>query len=184
MKPDLRNCTLEELWEYIATHLAKKDIPVVLVGGAVVTVYTQGAYVSGDLDFVPHLLIRAKEIASAMKEIGFTKSAHRSFTHPDCQNYFIDFVSPPLSIGDEIGIQPAIRQIGDVQIQILSPTDCVKDRLAGYIYFQAPECLEQAVLVAQRYQVDMQAIQNWCRREKSEWAFDDLLESLQRVPEI
>lgn len=184
MTPDLGTCTLEELWEYVAAYLARKGIPVVLVGGSVVTVYTQGAYVSGDLDFVPPLLTRTQEIARAMKEIGFTKGAHRSFTHPDCPNFFIDFVSPPLSIGDEIRIQPAIRQLGDVQIQILSPTDCVKDRLAGYIYFQAAECLDQAVLVAQRYPIDMQAIQDWCRCEKSDWAFDDLLKSLQRASEI
>ena len=45
-------CTEEELWKYVASHLARRGINTVLVGGAVVAIYTKGIYKSGDLDFV------------------------------------------------------------------------------------------------------------------------------------
>lgn len=51
-EPEWKNCTEEELWQYVAHHLAKHDISTVLVGGAVVAIYSKGAYQSGDLDFV------------------------------------------------------------------------------------------------------------------------------------
>lgn len=52
MKIDFKTCTEEELWKFVATHLKKKGIDTVLVGGAVVSIYSDGAYKSGDLDFV------------------------------------------------------------------------------------------------------------------------------------
>lgn len=39
-KINLANCSIEELWKYVATELAKNDVDVILVGGAVVSIYT------------------------------------------------------------------------------------------------------------------------------------------------
>lgn len=36
MKINLKTCSEEEMWKYIAVALSKKDIDVILVGGAVV----------------------------------------------------------------------------------------------------------------------------------------------------
>jgi hypothetical protein len=52
MKIDFKNCTEEELWKYVAVHLKKRNIDTILVGGAVVSIYSEGAYESGDLGFV------------------------------------------------------------------------------------------------------------------------------------
>ena len=52
MKIDFENCTEEELWKFVATHLKSKGIDTVLVGGAVVSIYTKGAFESGDLDLI------------------------------------------------------------------------------------------------------------------------------------
>ena len=52
MKIDFQDCTEEELWKYVASHLKSKNIDTVLVGGAVVSIYTEGAYQSGDLDLI------------------------------------------------------------------------------------------------------------------------------------
>lgn len=48
MKIDLKTCREVELWKYVATHLKKNGIDTILVGGAVVSVYSDGAYESGD----------------------------------------------------------------------------------------------------------------------------------------
>lgn len=40
MKIDFSNVTEEELWKYVGKHLADNGLDAVLVGGAVVSIYT------------------------------------------------------------------------------------------------------------------------------------------------
>ena len=54
----------------------------------------------------------------------------------------------------------------------------MKDRLASYIHFKAPEGLDQAVLVAKNQDVNLTSIKKWCKNERSEWAFEDFLNQL------
>lgn len=41
---DFQSCTEEELWKYVATHLKLNQIDTILVGGAVVSIYSEGIY--------------------------------------------------------------------------------------------------------------------------------------------
>lgn len=148
------NCTEEDLWHYVATHLAKEGIETILVGGAVVSIYSEGAYRSGDLDMVLGSMF-VKNLDQAMQQIGFKKKG-RHFEHSQCKHLFVEFPgSPPLGIGSDYSIKPDELMLGGHVIKILSPTDCVKDRLASFIYFNDREGLEQAVLVAKRQKIDM-----------------------------
>ncbi len=61
---------------------------------------------------------------------------------------FIEFPTGPLGIGEDYNITPNEKVVEGTKIKILSPTDCVKDRLASYIHWDAKECLDQAVMVA------------------------------------
>lgn len=84
-----------------------------------------------------------------MKEIGFEKKDMRHYVHPDCKHLFVEFPGgPPLGIGEDNDITPDEVEVEGQVIKIFFPTDCVKDRLASYIHFKAPECLDQAVMVA------------------------------------
>jgi len=51
------------------------------------------------------------------------------------------------------------------RLRILSPTDCVKDRLAGYYFWKDLQCLEQAILVAADNDVDVEEIERWSKHE-------------------
>lgn len=108
---DLSRCTEEELWRFVASHLAKRGIPVVLVGGAVVAILSKGAYRSGDLDFVREALL-APDVDAAMAEIGFRRDG-RHFVHPGCAHLFVEFVSGPLGIGEDGRIVPDEVPEGD-----------------------------------------------------------------------
>ncbi|MCM2280065.1 MAG: hypothetical protein NDJ89_18485 [Oligoflexia bacterium] len=99
-EPDWARCTEEELWKYVATHLAKNGIDTILVGGAVVAVYTKGVYRSGDLDFVL-LTYLNKNLPEVMAQIGFKVSKSRHYSHPKCKHLIIDFASGPPGIGDD-----------------------------------------------------------------------------------
>ena len=160
---DIATCTEAELWRHVAAHLAARGDPAVLVGGAVVAIYTEGAYRSGDLDLVLEDLM-GSNVDAHMSQIGFQRRG-RYFEHPKCPHLFVEFVAGPVGIGNDTNIEPDEVLVNGQTIKLLSPTDCVRDRLASYIHFGARECLDQAVLVARSHSVDWTRIESWCRGE-------------------
>lgn len=177
--PDWKNCTEEEVWEFVGWHLAKNGIETVLVGGAVAAIYSDGIYKSGDLDLVLKTYIE-ENLTEVMESIGFKKSSGRHYIHPDCDK-FIEFMFGPVGIGDDIDIKPNERKVDGKTLYIYSPTDCIRDRLASYIHFKARECLDQAVLVAQRFPFNQRKVKAWCASEGAPQAFDDLMKKLKKA---
>ena len=112
-----------------------------------------------------------------MIEMGFTKSG-RHWKHPNCLHLFVEFCSPPVSIGDDFHITTMEIKKNGTSIFILSPTDCVKDRMAGYIHWDAKECLDQAVLVlGNNKNIDFKELKRWYKSEhkKGEKYYDELV---------
>lgn len=177
--PDWSQCNEEKLWHYVAWHLAGENIHPVLVGGAVVAIYTEGLYRSGDLDLIPDNEDRAR-LANALEKIGFLESRSRYYKHPECPHLFLEFPRGPVEIGDEFPITPAEITIEGRVLRLLSPTDSVKDRLAGYIHWQSRANFDQALLICQRQKnhVDLNAVRSWCEREKAIHVFDELKSKL------
>jgi hypothetical protein len=175
--PNWKSCTEEDLWKYVGHHLAANDISTILVGGAVAAIYSEGAYRSGDLDFVVESLFTDK-IPEIMKKIGFEKGPTRHYQHPECSHIFIEFCSPPAAIGDDLAIKARELKIEGQVLRIYSPTDCIRDRLASYIHFKAKDCLEQAILVARRQTFDSKKVQTWCKAEGAPDAYKDFIDGL------
>ncbi len=176
---NFKTCREKELWEYVAVHLKKKGIDTVLVGGAVVSIYSNGAYQSGDLDFVKTSMFVTK-LDEAMSELGFKKHG-RHFIHPECKQLFVEFPGgPPLGIGEDNKIIPDEVDINGTIIKILSPTDCVRDRLSGYMHFKSRDNLDQAVLVAKKHSINMSKIKKWCEDEKHSEVFVEFKKALIR----
>ena len=169
MKFDFQTCTEADLWVYVAVGLAESGIESVLVGGAVVSIYTSGAYQSGDLDFIVSSLF-SDRLPKAMESIGFEKKG-RHYSHPECKHLFVEFPPGPLAIGDDTGIQPEEKMFEGRVLKILSPTDCIRDRLVSYIHFKSRDALDQAVLVARSQPFDLSKIKEWCRLENASEVF-------------
>lgn len=177
MKIDFKTCSEEELWKYVASHLKARGIDTVLVGGAVVSIYTEGAYESGDLDFILTNFF-VKNVPEVMKEIGFIRHAGRHYIHPECSHLYIEFPKGPLEIGDDSQIIPNEVEVEGKKIKILSPTDCVKDRLASYIYFKDRVGFEQAIMVAKKHPVNIKSIELWCEKENAQSIFEEFKSAL------
>ncbi len=179
--PDWKSCTERELWEYVAWHLEGAGIGSVLVGGAVVAIYTEGLYRSGDLDMVPDAFPRTK-LAAVLRSIGFEAGKSRHYRHPECVHLFLEFPPGPVEIGEEFPITPDEIEVEGRKLKLLSPTDCVKDRLAGYIHWRSRANFEQAVLVCRRQwgRIDLGHIRDWCSKEGGMPAFLELQEALER----
>ncbi len=146
------------------------------MGGAVAAIYSEGAYKSGDLDFVLKTYVDGK-ITQLMAAIGFRNDGGRHYTHPKCDK-FVEFMFGPAGIGDDIKIKPDAKKVGGQTLYIYSPTDCIRDRLASYIHFRARECLDQAVLVAQRLPFNKRKVKEWCASEGAPQAYEDLIKKL------
>lgn len=179
MKIDFKTCTEEELWKYVAIHLKKHNVDTILVGGAVVSIYSEGAYESGDLDFVLTNMF-VKDLPALMSEIGFLKKGGRHYEHPECKHLFVEFPSSFLEIGEDNQIIPDEISVEGTIIKILSPTDCVRDRLAGYMHFKSRDNFDQAVLVAKRHPVNLTKIEKWCKGEKHLDVFEEFRHVLGR----
>lgn len=185
---DFENCTEEDLWKYVASHLESRGMPVVLVGGAVAAIYSHGAYRSGDLDFVITTLFKEK-LPDYMKEIGFVrigkKDLKRLYRHPKCNHIVVEFPSGPVSIGEDFNIKPDVHEFNGQKLKIYSPTDCILDRLASYIYMERGrhgerKTLEQAVMVAKVQPHNLKRIKNWCESEGHPEIYDEFLRELKK----
>jgi len=96
--------------------------------------------------------------------LAFYQPIGRHFEHPDSE-HIIEFPPGPLSIGIA-----AVKEIIELEfdtrvLQVISPTDCIKDRLAHYYHWGDRQCLKQAILVANNYQINLTEIEEWSRNE-------------------
>ena len=160
---DVSQMSLGELAAYIATHLRGLGIDVVLSGGSCVSLYSNGKYVSKDLDFIETRFAKPGDIRDAMEGIGFIPK-NRYFTHAETE-FLVEFPSGPLAVGKE-----PVGPINEIEfstgvLRVLSPTDCVKDRLAAYYHWDDLQSLEQAALVASENEIDLDEIARWSRNE-------------------
>ena len=178
MNIDLKTCSEEVLWKYIATELSKNDVDVILVGGAVVSIYSEGAYRSGDLDFVLNDFSRQK-LDEVLASLGFKKSG-RFYKHPECKHLYLEFMTFPASIGEDYQIIPREVEIEGKIIKIYSPTDCVRDRLAGFMYFKSRDNFDQAVLVAKKHSINLEKVKIWCESENQQKVFEEFLAALKK----
>jgi len=171
MKP-VHAMTQAEVAAYVQDHLRKRGIEVVLSGGATVAIYTSDKYVSYDIDLVNIYAVDRKKIKTAMEEIGF-REVGRHFEYPGTQ-IFVEFPPGPLSVGEE-----AIQQVVEIEyetgiLKVISPTECVKDRLSAYYHWGDQQCLTQAILVAQDNKIDMDEIRRWSKAEGMKPKFEHI----------
>ncbi len=140
----------------------KRGIEAVLTGGAVVTIYSMNEYQSYDLDFIAHA--DQRKIRQAMEELGFKREKTRHFKHPKTE-FFVEFPGPPLAIGEKPITSWAKRKSKFGTLALLTPSQCVMDRLAAFYHWDDHESLEQALMVAQRQKIDLPEIENWSADE-------------------
>jgi hypothetical protein len=175
----LSEMTREQLAAYIQTHLRDKGVNVVLTGGSVVSIYSGERYVSKDLDFVITGFARRAKVKKAMEEIGFEQIG-RHFEHPQV-DLLVEFPGGPLSVGSQKVREIKTREYDTGTLKLLSPTDCVKDRLAAYYHWGDRQSLVQAVMVVQDHQVDLDEVARWSKGEGKEDEYKNIEARLRKA---
>jgi len=167
MKP-IKNMTQAELAAYVQSRLRQAGIEVILSGGAAVGIYSDNKYISKDIDLVNAQFAKRKQIEEAMK-------------HPD-SDHIVEFPPGPLSIGRS-SVNEIYELIFETGIlRVISPTDCVKDRLAHYFHWGDQQCLKQAILVANNHEVSLSELEEWSRNEGKLSEFNGVRDELQKNP--
>jgi len=159
----VKNMTLAELAAYVQTQLRADGIEVVLSGGATVSFYSSNKYVSKDVDLINVRFEKRSKVKLAMEAFGFQEKG-RYFEHPESK-FLIEFPDGPLSVGEE-----PVKEINDVKLstgtlRVISPTDCVKDRLCAFYFWNDQQGLAQAVMVAKKQKINLEEVKRWSRVE-------------------
>ena len=157
-----KNMSIKELAGIVGQAFENNGIDAVLVGGSCVTIYTENKYQSYDLDYITYET--EKNASKVLKKLGFKYDSHKYYIHSECP-FFIEFLAPPIAIGNEPIKKLKTLKIKTGMIKLLTPTDCVKDRLAAYFYWNDRQCLDQAVMVSESQDINLENIKNWAKNE-------------------
>ncbi len=160
----------------VATELKEHGIDVVLTGGAVVSIYSENKYVSNDADFLS--ASDHQNIVKAMQTIGFTNKG-KDFFHSSTK-FSVEFPGRTLIIGNApMKATGSIKENG-FTLRLLSPTQCVMDRLAAFYYWNDRQSLQQALLVAENHPVKLNEIKKWSENEGETSKFQEFLDGVKR----
>jgi len=100
----------------------------ILVGGAAVELYTDGAYTTGDLDMIGTV---SAKVSAALVENGFRR-AGRHWVYEKGQ-VFLEFPGAALQEGET-----ATRlKVGRYEVVTISPEDLIAERLAAWQYWRS-----------------------------------------------
>ncbi len=105
-----------------------------------------------------------------MEKLGFEEQG-RYFVNVGTK-FFVEFPDGPLSVGEEPVKVVSEFELSTGTLRVVSATDCVKDRLCAFYFWNDQQGLAQAVLVAKDQKVDMQEIKRWSKGEGKELEFE------------
>lgn len=161
--------SIEELAVIISEALEAAGIIATLSGGGAVSIYSNNAYMSHDLDFVT--LEDSKNLLKAIAPLGFVQCrVKRFFEHPRTE-WLVEFPAGPLGFGERDVDERSINllQTKHGALRVITPTLCVIDRLAAYFHHCDRQCWDQAVMVCRSCSVDWDDISNWAKNERPEF---------------
>ncbi len=156
-----KNTSLLELAFIIGKTMKDNGINAVLVGGSVVSFYTENKYMSYDLDYISSH--NATEISHVLSQIGFKKEG-RYYKHENT-DFFIEFPAGPVSVGDTILDDFNEIETQDGYVKLLKPVHAVMDRLAAFYYWSDWQSLKQAIMIIKNVDVDISEIKKWSQSE-------------------
>ena len=170
-----KETTMKELAVLVSQALEEEGITATLSGGGAVSIYSDNAYQSADLDFISSE--RNSVLERAIVKLGFSKSgSSRMFEHPET-DWYLEFPPGPLGFGDTY-IDPAELPILETEygpLRIITPTLSIADRLAAYWYHGDRQTWDQAIEVVKRQSIDWDYLYHWAEKERQAKADIDKL---------
>ena len=167
MPPINEQSTVEEVAAIVSDALHNAGITATLSGGSAVTIYSNNAYQSRDLDFVTSVM--NADLKPVLERLGFEHTGVprlSQFSHPKVV-WYVEFPPSPLTFG-HLQVNPedcAIIEFPVGNLRIITPTQSVMDRLAAAYAWKDAQSRDQAIMVAANQQIDWDALQSWFANE-------------------
>lgn len=170
-----KSTPLEEIGALVCEALKENGLDAFLSGGACVSIYTNNKYESYDLDFVSHA--DRTKVKAVMEKLGFSQNGSRIYVHP-ATVFTVEFPGTAMKIGEETIEKFSELKLRNGTLKLLTPTDCVKDRLAAFYHWNDRQSLDQAIWVSQAHPVNLESIKKWSAKEGHLEKFEIFMESL------
>lgn len=173
-----RTTSLRDVAFVVCTALHESGTEAVLTGGSAATVYAPQAYQSHDIDFIVTFSSPETEPGRVLAGLGY-REAGDHYEHARSE-LILEFPRGPLAVGGDLIHRWDTLREGDMLLHIITPTDSVRDRLAGFLFWSDRGSLDQAVAVASamRNKVDLDAVGRWCRSEGKAEEFEEFKRAL------
>lgn len=162
-----RGMHIQQAAAILSAYLRELGYDPVLTGRGCAAIYSRGVIKTKSLDFVVREYA-VEEMEKAMAKIGFRAEGLRVFAGKSSP-YDIVFAPPPLAVGDAVVGDVRIMKTARGPIKMLTPTDCVRQRLSVFYRWGDKDAFDDAVRVARRHKIDMNLVKRW---SEWEWAGD------------
>jgi len=150
----------------------------VLVGGSAAAVYAPESLRSRDADFILTFVAGNVETEDTLRTIGYRR-AGRIFAH-ESQLVTLDFPDDVIYIGEEWITAYDTIERGSFKLNIITPYDCIRDRLLSYFAWSDRSALLAAVEVARRQAFDAVALQTWANAQNESARYAEFLRRIER----
>lgn len=167
-----RDASLRDVALEVSTALHNAGLRVVLVGGSAATFYAPHAYQSQDLDFIARFAVddeRKHKVVKVLATLGYELEGN-TFVHKQGNPFTIEFPMGPASIGDEVLQHFDTVREGNRMLVIVTPTDCIRDRLAHFFYWNDRTAFSAAIGIAQaqKLSIQLEHIRAWAAKLAAE----------------
>lgn len=171
--PSFRGLALKEAAAAIFARLDHSGHEPILTGQACAAIYGGGGIRSHALEFVIRDFT-SQQINALMAELGFALKEMRTYANPVCP-FEVVIAPTPLAVGDDVVADARVIKTSGGPLRMLTPTDCVRQRLSMFYRWGDRAALAEAVQVARRQPVDLDLVKRW---SEWEWATDRFQEFL------
>ena len=152
---------------WIQSLYPDESVRPVLVGGAAMELYTEGAYITAELDFAG---VVPPPVASDLRKSEFRR-LDRHWLH-DKESVSIIFHGDTLRAGE----RAVDQSFGDYRVLMVSPEDLLVDRLVSWRHLESPTHGVQAYLIyhTQHGPMDLEHLRQRTAQEDVEPAMDSV----------
>lgn len=174
--PSFRGLGLKEAAAAVHASLVGGGHEPILGGQACAAIYGGQTIKSRTLEFAIREFSVTK-VNALMGALGFLPKEARTYTNVSCP-FEVVLVAAPLTVGDDAIDGSRMIKTSSGPLRMLTPTDCVRQRLSMFYRWGDRSALAEAVQVAKRQAIDMDLV---CRWSEWEWATDRYQEFLRAL---
>lgn len=163
--------SFREVAAVIAAKLAENGHEAVLTGKSCAAFYCGNASDINSIEFAIRRF-EPESVFKVMSAMGFYPRDDHTFASKKIA-YEVVLFPMPIAIGDDVANEVGVVRTKKGPLKVLTPTDCLRQRLSIYYRWGEELAFAQAVKIARSHKVDMDLVRRW---SDWEWANEKFLD--------